>query len=149
MACKSGDRDADMAGPSPEYLKTPSLAVAPAFSADRGESHEAYAGVVARLNDRLRVIDGQCGLQWILQGRKSPTRWESIAFCATKEGLLLRIKEHLQHLRNRNERLPLETLASLYCDPVAWEIVRALPDYYSKGNQDAAVPVFAPNAADD
>ena len=37
-------------------------------------------GVVAVLNDKLRVIHGKDGLQWLLQVRKSPTRWESIAF---------------------------------------------------------------------
>ena len=113
--------------PAPLYLEAASVAVAPVFSAHRGESGEAYPCVVGRLTDKLRVIHGNDGLQWILQVRKSPARWESFAYCATKAGLLLRIKEHLQHLRNRNERLPLETLASLYCDPVAWAAIEALP----------------------
>jgi len=112
------------------YLKAPSPAVAPVFSPQGAESCEAYTGVVARLNDRLRVIHGQCGLQWILQVRKSPSRWESLAYCATCEGLWLRIREHLQP-RGANEILPLVGLAK-FCDPAAWEIVAALPDYHPK-----------------
>ena len=113
--------------------ETPSPAVAPAFSAHRSESGEAYPRVVARLNDRLRVIDGQCGLQWILQVRKSPTRWESIAYCATKEGVILRIKDYLQYLEVRDKILPLETLLSIYSvDPAAWAIIEALADYFPK-----------------
>lgn len=55
--------------------------------------------------------------------------WSSFAYCATKEGLLLRIKWHLQ----RDEILPLETLVSRNCDPEAWAAIEALPDYYPKG----------------
>lgn len=110
--------------------ETPSLAVAPAFSADRGESHEAYPRVVAWLNDKLRVIHGQCGLQWLLQVRKSPTRWESIAYCATREGLLLRIREHLQP-RDAKTILPLEEIAK-FCDPEAWAVIKALPEFFPK-----------------
>ena len=88
------------------------LAVAPVFLAHAGESSEAYPRVVARLSERLRVVQGQCGLQWLLQVRKSPTRWESIAFCATKAGLILRIREHLQQTFHRKERelIPLRKL---------------------------------------
>jgi hypothetical protein len=92
------------AGPSAEYLKSPSPAVAPAFSAHRGESAEGNPGVVARLTDRLRVIEGACQLQWLLQYRKSATKWETIAFCATKAGLPLRVKEHWQQTFHRKER---------------------------------------------
>ena len=107
------------------------LAVAPVFSAGKGESGEAYPHVVARLAPKLRVICGSCNLQWILQVRKSSTRWESFAFCGTKEGLLLRIKEHLQP---RDEILPLETLVR-NCDPAAWAIIEALPEYYPKAQK--------------
>ena len=33
------------------------------------ENAESYPGIVAVLNGRWRVIDGKCGLQWILQRR--------------------------------------------------------------------------------
>jgi hypothetical protein len=118
------------AGPSAEYLKSPSAAVAPAFSAGKGESSEAYPRIVARLTDRLRVVHGQCNLQWLLQARKSPTRWETIAFCATKEGLILRIKEHLQ-ARDSDMILPLKEIAKR-CDPEAWAAIEALPEYFPK-----------------
>ena len=105
------------------------LAVAPEISARTGETDEAYGAVLATLKGKLRVIHSRDANQWILQSRKSPTRWESFAYCGTKEGLLLRIKEHLQ---GRDEILPLETLASRDCDPVAWAAIEALPEYYPK-----------------
>jgi len=109
------------------------LAVAPAFSAHRGESSEAYPHVVARLTPKLRVIDDH-SLHWILQVRKSLTRWESFAYCATKEGLLLRIKEHWQQTFHRKEReiSPLAQLVEMHCDPAAWAAIEALPAYYPK-----------------
>ena len=115
------------------YLNAPSLAVAPAFSPSAPKSSEAYPHVVARLNGKLRVIHGKDQLQWLIQVRKSPARWESIAFCATKEGLLLRIKEHLQ---GRDEILPLKALARC-CDPGAWAAIMALPDSYPKQARSA------------
>jgi hypothetical protein len=102
------------------------LALAPEISVGKGESAEAYPRVSARLTHRLRVIEGACRLQWLLQVRKSLTRWETIAYCATKAGLLLRIKEHLQP-RGTKEILPLQEIAKL-CDPKAWAIVEALAD---------------------
>ena len=69
-----------------------------------------------------------------MQIRKSPTRWESIAFCATRGGLILRIKEHWQQTFHRAERelIPLETLVMLHCDPEAWGNIETLPAYYPK-----------------
>ena len=92
------------AGPIAECLDLPSPAPTPVFSGENCEESEAYARVVAVLNPRLRVIYGKCNLQSILQVRKSPSRFESIAFCATKQGLILRIKEHLQQTFHRKER---------------------------------------------
>ena len=113
-----------------KYLEAPSPAVAPAFSPSAAESSEACTGVVARLNDKLRVIHGRDQLQWLLQVRKSPTRWESIAFCATREGLWLRIREQLQP-RDAKTFLPMEEIAK-FCGPEAWAVIEAFPDYYPK-----------------
>lgn len=74
------------------------------------------------------MIQSKCGLHWILQSRKSLTRWESIGFCATREGLLLRIKEHLKG----RKILPLDVLVKHDCDPKARAIIEALPPYYPK-----------------
>lgn len=109
--------------------EAPSAAPIPAFSSHGREESASYGGIVARLNGRLRVINGRCGLQWILQVRKSATKWESIAFCGTKEGLFRRIKMHLQ---GRDEILPLEALVKRSCYPDAWRIIAALPEFYSK-----------------
>jgi len=69
-----------------------------------------------------------------LQSRKSATRWNSIAFCGTKTGLILRIKDHLRQTHHKKERelVPLETLVMLHCDPEAWGNIETLPAYYPK-----------------
>ena len=66
------------------------------------------------------------------RGRAVRTRFELIAYCATKEGLLLRIKEYWQRTFHRKERelIPLAQLVELHSDPEAWAIIEALPDYY-------------------
>ena len=53
---------------------------------------EADGDIIAALTDGLRIVRSE--RQWIVQQRE-PKRWANVAFCATKEGLLLRIKEHL------------------------------------------------------
>ena len=68
----------------------------------------------------------------LLQVRKSPTRWETLAYCATKIGLKLRLKLHLQ---GRDEILPLAELVREHVEPEAWAVVQALPDYYPKQAQ--------------
>ena len=108
-----------------ECLDSPSPAPTPVFSRQNREESEAYPRVVAVLNSRLRVIHGKCGLQWILQVRKSPSRFESIAFCGTKQGLILRIREHLQP-RDAKQILPLEEIAA------AWAAIEALPEHFPK-----------------
>ena len=62
-----------------------------------GANGEVDNDVVAVLADGLRVIRGD--RQWILQTRGAKT-WINMAFCATREGLLLRLKDHLlrEHL---------------------------------------------------
>ena len=95
--------------------KKPPVAVATLQGSVGSETSDNYAGVVAILNPTLRVIRGACGLQWIVQEKNRPARWSSFAYCATKEGLLLRLPEHGRG-----------------CDPVAWRRMAALPDYFPK-----------------
>jgi hypothetical protein len=93
------------------------------------ENDDDYEAVVANLTDKLRVIQGRCGLQWILQSSYgSKGKWKSLAFCGAKEGLLLRLKEHLQ---GRFDRIPLAELAKR-CDLAEWAKVEALPDFFPK-----------------
>jgi hypothetical protein len=80
----------------------------------RNEKSDAYNGVVAVLNPRLRVIRGACGLQWIVQKRKSPLIWSNFAFCGTKDGLLLRHSE------------------CGFPGDGAWSAIKALPDYFPR-----------------
>ena len=106
------------------------------FSARTGETDEAYTAVLARLSDKLRVVNSRDANQWILQARKSPTRFESIAYCGTREGLLRRIKDHLQHLHGGETIIPLATLIADHAEPAAWAIIMTLPPYYPKPAQE-------------
>jgi hypothetical protein len=81
----------------------------------RKEKSDNYREVVAVLNPKLRVVRGSCGLQWLVQKKVSPREWKSSAFCATREGLLLRLQE-----------------CGYPCDVAAWAIIEALPDYFPK-----------------
>jgi hypothetical protein len=60
--------------------------------------------------------------------------WSSFAYCATREALLLRLRDHLQSTFHKHERelAPLERLAQQHCDPEAWGNIVTLPDYYPK-----------------
>ena len=103
------------AGPLPNSAETPLEAPTPVFRASNRETDETYGGVVVVLNSGLRVVRGSCGLQWVVQRRKNPLIWASFAFCATKEGLLLRLPRN-----------------GPGCDPAAWAIIEALPDFFPK-----------------
>lgn len=63
------------------------------------ESANNYGRVVARLNDRWRVVECPHGLQWILQRTagaesRATSRWQSRSFCGTREALLRCSREH-------------------------------------------------------
>lgn len=61
----------------------------------QSEAEDNYSLVVARLNDRWRVIESKCGLQWILQRRDAGlgAQWRGSAYCRTRDGLLANIRE--------------------------------------------------------
>jgi len=56
-------------------------------------SHKVEIGVIAVLTDALRVARAD-DRQWCLEQRNART-WTPIAYCGTKEGLLVRIKDWL------------------------------------------------------
>ena len=76
------------------------------------ETDDDYPLVVARLNDRWRVIDSKCGLQWILQqlNAGAGATWRGSAFCRTRDGLLSNIMERCGEVEESGlrtvERLP-------------------------------------------
>ena len=78
------------------------------------EEADSYPHIIARLNDNWRVIDGNCGIQWILQRcsgkRDGSPRWEGSAFCRTRDGLLSNIMERCGEVDEAGlrtvERLP-------------------------------------------
>ena len=57
----------------------------------RSEEADDYHALVARLNDRWRVIVCAAGIQWILQRRRGErrgtARWEGRSYCRTGEAL--------------------------------------------------------------
>ena len=61
------------------------------------EENDDYPRVVVVLNHRWRVIEGSCGIQWVLQYRNGRRRdrpiWRSRRFCRTLSGLLASIRE--------------------------------------------------------
>jgi hypothetical protein len=115
------------AGPLPNSAETPFEAPTPVFRASNRETDEGYGAVVAVLNPKLRVIRGSCGLQWILQRRRNPLTWTSFAFCQTKAGLLMRIKDQLQ--RKCKQTLSLDRLVGRYCASEEWSAIEVLPDF--------------------
>ncbi|MEK6216192.1 MAG: hypothetical protein N2B03_03120 [Boseongicola sp.] len=87
--------------------------VSAALRASHREKDEGYHGIVARLNDRWRVITCQDGIQWILQHRE-PSRWRNRCFCMTSAALR---REALRHGGD--------------IDPAAWETLLALPAHFT------------------
>lgn len=59
------------------------------------ESSDHYSRIVAQIHERWRVIEGACGIQWILQyrqGGQGDNRWQGKSFWQTKGGLELGLK---------------------------------------------------------
>lgn len=82
----------EVANPSHHTRQVPSAAVA-------GSDEGADAVIVAILSDELRVI--KIERQWVLQHRqRGAKKWQSLSFCATREGLITSIKERVleEHL---------------------------------------------------
>ena len=92
-------------------------AVSAALRAPHREKDEGYHGVVARLNDRWRVIVCQDGIQWILQHREA-SRWRNRSFCQTSEALRGVALKHGGDL-----------------DPTGWGALLALPEHISEGRR--------------
>lgn len=61
------------------------------------ESSDSYPYVIARLNDRWRVVVCNDAIQWILQRRhqSGPLGWRGRSYCTTREGLLCFVGEHV------------------------------------------------------
>lgn len=61
------------------------------ITGSRRESADDYAGVIAHLDDRHRVIICKHGIQWILQRRKrggGEWPWEAMQYCQTRKALI-------------------------------------------------------------
>lgn len=96
----------------------------PAQGNSHRESDERYFGIVARLNERWRVIRCPDGIQWILQRRERVSgpdgaRWEGRSYCTTRDGLRLSIRAQIRLCDG-------EALQAVACLPA--RISRTLPD---------------------
>lgn len=57
------------------------------------ESDDNYARVIVRFEPRHRIIDGSCGIQWVIQRRdgfkkSGEPRWTGYRYCRTREALI-------------------------------------------------------------
>jgi len=81
----------------------------------RSEESDDYHAVVARLNDRWRVVVCAAGIQWVLQRRAGirhgTARWDGLVFCRTS------------HALNRLSRARAGVI-----DPTAAATLASLPD---------------------
>jgi hypothetical protein len=74
------------------------------------EFSDDYPAIVARPDDQTRVIEGACGVQWIVQNRvKGHRPWRSKYFCRTKAGLLLYAKPLTPELLSLPDYFPERT----------------------------------------
>jgi hypothetical protein len=82
--------------------------------------------VLAQLSDRWRVIYDP--LQWVLQRKESEERqkssgWNNRSYCATKEGLIRRIRESCSEV-----------------DIAALATIKALPEWHADREQQSEPP---------
>jgi hypothetical protein len=74
---------------SPLIPKSGKSATAHLSGPTGGEESDTYPRVVAKLNDRWRVITCKSSIQWILQRRRGGAdHWRGYWFCRTKEALI-------------------------------------------------------------
>jgi hypothetical protein len=81
----------------PLALPSPTKTLPPAplplrTSLHHREENDSYPDEVARVTDRLRVINCRDDIQWIVQLR-SGEQWKSVSFCRTREALLRCVRE--------------------------------------------------------
>lgn len=107
---------ADVAGgefaeaPSSLPPEPSSAAARPVYSSRGPEEADSYPAVVARLNDRWRVIECRDGMQWILQQRKGHREgqavWRGRRFHCDRKALI----NSIQKLVGLNAQLDLPEL---------------------------------------
>jgi hypothetical protein len=67
--------------------KLPESSVTHVSGRIRDEGSDSYPRVIARLNDRWRVVACKNDVQWVLQ-RRSGQHWGGQYFCRTREALI-------------------------------------------------------------
>lgn len=105
MDARMSSRERVREGPSGAYVSLPPLATINVDVAglrgvtegDISEEDGSYRWAVARLNDPWRVVEGKCGIQWVLQcwggKRRWPPYWRGRRFCRRRAGLLNSVRD--------------------------------------------------------
>ena len=107
--------DRDSPDPCPVSPEVPFAAVRTVSTRLRPREKDDAYPIVARLNERWRVIRCADDIQWILQ-KHSGGRWRGNSFHRDRDVLLQRIAERCGEV-----------------DAAALDLVRALPEWYEEG----------------
>ena len=84
------------------------------------ESADDYCRVIAVFDHRYRLIDGACGLQWVLQKRDGKTRSGTARWTGVR------------YLRTRNAVFGLYRSLCAPCDGETWQLLEQLPERHPK-----------------
>jgi len=86
----------------------------------RRESDDNYDRVIAVLDRQYRLIDGACGLQWVLQRRDGSLRCGAARWTGVR------------YLRTRNAVIALYRRLCAPEDDATWQLLEQLPDRHSR-----------------
>lgn len=112
--------------------KSPTIVATGSGRMPYGKSHregaDDYCRVIAVFNCQYRLIDGACGLQWVLQKhdgktRSGATRWTGV-----------------RYLRTRNAVFGLYRSLCALCDGETWQLLEQLPERHPKWGKRKTQP---------
>ena len=88
------------------------------------ESADDYCRIIAVLDRQYRLIDGACGLQWVLQRRDGNLRCGAARWTGVR------------YLRTRNAVIALYRRLCAPEDDATWQLLEQLPDRHSRGGAE-------------
>jgi hypothetical protein len=96
------------------------------------ENADDYRRVIAVFDHQYRLIDGACGLQWVLQKRDGKTRSGTARWTGVR------------YLRTRNAVLGLSRSLCAPLDSETWQLLEQLPERHPKWGKRKTNPVEGP-----